>query len=367
MKCRELPAISCKAPHMLDSDKLLMKRALELARRGAGLASPNPLVGALVVNEGRVVGEGYHVYKQVKHAEIYAIEAAGALAKNATLYCNLEPCCHYGRTPPCTEAVIEAKIARVVIAVKDPNPDVNGHGVDELRQAGIEVEVGLLEDRATIINESYFKLVRSRMPFVHGVIEWPAALGSEGWKPSKNFVQAASECDALIAGYEQNINDLLISKSLKMDRHRPLVIVADAQAINQIDDDLRRRDRERVSLVAVAPQAEVDTYSRKVTSFPSSSVVPAIVPTDFEATLVALARAQIASVFNLPGVFDSLHAKNFSLVDKLTMVIPKVLDSESDTTLMSIGDLEFGLEEPSSVENAGFTELTGYPSVRGAA
>src|SRR5436190_20555104 len=92
---------------MLDTDTLLMKRAIELARRGAGLVSPNPLVGALLINDGRVVGEGYHLYENVRHAESYAIEAAGALAKGATLYCNLEPCCHQGRTPPCTDALIK--------------------------------------------------------------------------------------------------------------------------------------------------------------------------------------------------------------------------------------------------------------------
>src|SRR5947207_14108612 len=97
---------------MLDSDKLLMKRALELARRGAGLASPNPLVGALVVNDGRVIGEGYHVYKRVKHAETLAIKDAGALTKDGTLYCNLEPCCHHGRTPPCTDRSEERRVGK---------------------------------------------------------------------------------------------------------------------------------------------------------------------------------------------------------------------------------------------------------------
>src|SRR6185369_12011684 len=133
---------------MLDTDTLLMKRALELARRGAGLVSPNPMVGALLVNDGRVVGEGYHRYDLLKHAESYAIDAAGKLARGATLYCNLEPCCHHGRTPPCTDALIEAGIARAVIAAKDADPRVNGRGIEQLREAGVEVDVGLLEDRA---------------------------------------------------------------------------------------------------------------------------------------------------------------------------------------------------------------------------
>src|SRR6185295_766803 len=144
-----------------------------------GLVSPNPMVGAVLVNNDGVVGEGYHRYDLLKHAESYAIETAGELSRGATLYCNLEPCCHHGRTPPCTDALIEAGIARAVIGVKDPNPNVNGRGVDRLRKAGIEVEVGVLEGPAFRVNESYFKFVSSRMPFVHGIIEWPVELAPE--------------------------------------------------------------------------------------------------------------------------------------------------------------------------------------------
>ena len=155
---------------MLEADTLLMKRALELARRGAGLVSPNPMVGAVLVKEGRTVGEGYHRYDLLRHAESFAIEKAGELARGATLYCNLEPCCHHGRTPPCTEALIEAGIARAVIAVKDPDRRVNGSGVELLREAGIEVEIGLEENEAVRLNESYFTFITRGTPFVHGVI-----------------------------------------------------------------------------------------------------------------------------------------------------------------------------------------------------
>src|SRR5262245_26455589 len=105
---------------MFDTDRVLMRRAIELARGGAGLVSPNPMVGAVLMNNGRVVGEGYHQFRLLKHAESYAIEQAGEMARGATLFCNLEPCCHHGRTPPCTDALIAAGIGRAVIAVKDP-------------------------------------------------------------------------------------------------------------------------------------------------------------------------------------------------------------------------------------------------------
>src|SRR4030095_6882694 len=144
---------------MIEGDAVFMKRAIELAARGAGLVSPNPMVGALLIKNGRVIGEGFHRYDLLKHGEIYAIEMAGEEARGATLYCNLEPCCHHGRTPPCTDALISAGIARAVIATKDPYAQVNGKGVEQLREAGIEVDVGLLEERARKLNESYFKFV----------------------------------------------------------------------------------------------------------------------------------------------------------------------------------------------------------------
>jgi diaminohydroxyphosphoribosylaminopyrimidine deaminase/5-amino-6-(5-phosphoribosylamino)uracil reductase len=349
---------------MLDTDTLLMKRALELARRGAGLASPNPLVGAVLVNDDRVVGEGFHLYKQVKHAETYAIEAAGAQARGATLYCNLEPCCHQGRTPPCTRALIEAKIARAVIAVKDANTNVNGQGIDQLREAGVDVEVGLLEQDAIRVNESYFKFVTSRVPFVHGIIIFPDEQASDRWEPSSVLVNAACDCDAIIFGGRLDLSRLLMRESLKRERHRPLVIVADAEGLKDAEKNLKRKDRERVAFVEVASQSEFDAYSRKVAIFPSPSAVPAIVPTDLESTLAALGRGQITSVFNLQGVFDTADPNNFALVDKITTVVAEPIGEDPE---MTIGGLEFELEDVNVIESGGFTELTGYPTMRGAA
>lgn len=142
---------------MNEDDMKYMKQALELAWRGEGRVAPNPLVGAVLVNEGRVVGAGFHVYEKVKHAEVVALEQAGEAARGATLYCSLEPCCHHGRTSPCTDALIEAGIRRAVIAVTDPNPRVNGRGIRQLREAGIVVEVGLCEAEARQLNEEFFR------------------------------------------------------------------------------------------------------------------------------------------------------------------------------------------------------------------
>lgn len=148
------------------TEKRYMERALQLAEKGRGSTSPNPMVGAVIVKNGEMVGEGYHRAPGEPHAEIHALDQAGRQAKGATMYVSLEPCAHYGRTPPCTEAIIEAGIKKVVIAIRDPNPDVEGEGVERLREAGMEVEVGLLEDRARRLNEIFLKYVKTGRPFV---------------------------------------------------------------------------------------------------------------------------------------------------------------------------------------------------------
>jgi len=149
------------------SDEQYMRRALDLARAGIGLVSPNPAVGAVVVEPGgNEVGTGTHTYDGIKHAEVIALEKAGPRARGGTLYLNLEPCSHQGRTAPCADAVISAGITRVVCATQDPNPQVSGQGFAKLRARGIHVEVGLLEPEARSLNEGFAKFIRRRIPLV---------------------------------------------------------------------------------------------------------------------------------------------------------------------------------------------------------
>src|SRR5947209_13640220 len=130
---------------MSQDDRTWMCRALELAERGRGRVEPNPLVGAVLVREGRAVAEGWHRQYGAPHAEVHALNAAGEAARGATLYVTLEPCCHHGKTPPCTDAILRAGIGRVVAALRDPFPQVSGRGAEILRAAGVEVELGLCE------------------------------------------------------------------------------------------------------------------------------------------------------------------------------------------------------------------------------
>src|SRR5271170_8419268 len=143
-----------------------MQHAMDLARKAVGLASPNPLVGCVIVNNGEIVGQGFHEYDGRSHAEILALRAAGEKARGATLYVTLEPCNHAGRTGPCTEAIIAAGITRVVAAMQDPNPLVSGRGFEKLRAARIEVHCGLLEDEARKVNEAFACWITVHKPFV---------------------------------------------------------------------------------------------------------------------------------------------------------------------------------------------------------
>ena len=159
-------AIIAKRNFTMDLNKKLMRRAMELAKRGRGNVSPNPLVGAVIVKNGRIVGEGYHKRAGTPHAEIIAIKRAGKNAKNSILYVNLEPCCHYGKTPPCTDAIIKAGIKEVYVGIKDPNPLVNGKGIKILKKNGIKVQYPILQDEVRKLNEFYITYTEKKRPFV---------------------------------------------------------------------------------------------------------------------------------------------------------------------------------------------------------
>jgi diaminohydroxyphosphoribosylaminopyrimidine deaminase/5-amino-6-(5-phosphoribosylamino)uracil reductase len=156
------------------NDTVWMQRALELARRGEGHVEPNPMVGALVVRDGRIVGEGWHQKFGEAHAEVHALRAADERARGATLYVTLEPCCHQGKTPPCTGAILGAGISRIVAAMTDPFAAVAGAGLEQLREAGLTVEVGLLEAEARDLNSPYLTMLSQGRPFVHA--KWAMSL-----------------------------------------------------------------------------------------------------------------------------------------------------------------------------------------------
>jgi len=194
-----------------------MQLALKLARKGEGKVSPNPMVGAVIVNDGRIVGSGYHSRFGEPHAEINALREAGKKAKGGTLYVNLEPCSYFGKTPPCTESIIKAGIEKVFCSIIDPNPQVNGKGVRRLRSSGIQVEMGLLDKEAKRLNEVYLKYITTGFPFV--ILKVAQSLdgkiailkGDSKWitsEDSREYVhKLRSKVDAVLVGSKTIIKD----------------------------------------------------------------------------------------------------------------------------------------------------------------
>ena len=233
-----------------ERDEAFLRRALELARQGRGLTSPNPCVGAVIVDgEGGVVGEGSHTFAGIKHAEVFALEQAGKKARGAVLYVNLEPCSHQGRTGPCADAVIAAGIRRVVACMQDPNPLVAGKGFERLRNAGVSVASGILEEEAKLLNEPFAKYIRHRTPMVtlkaamtlDGKIAPPpseshrsTALGgggaTGGWVTSEtaraHVQQLRHQNDAIMVGVGTIIaDDPLLTDRSGLARRQPLLRV----------------------------------------------------------------------------------------------------------------------------------------------
>src|ERR1700688_1199634 len=239
-----------------------MEHALYLARKGIGLASPNPHVGCVIVREGQIVGEGFHQYECRDHAEIIPLKSAGEKARGATLYVSLEPCNHTGRTGPCTEAIIAAGVRRVVAAMQDPNPATSGRGFDRLRAAGIEVFTGAGEEEARRLNEAFACWIRTKKPFVtlksaltlDGQLALPRAQkrGRPAWVTSDEsraeVHRMRHASDALLTGIGTVLADdpLLTDRSGLPRRRRLLRIILDtklrlsprARIVKTADDDL---------------------------------------------------------------------------------------------------------------------------------
>lgn len=190
------------------NDVLAMQRCLELAGQAAGRTAPNPLVGAVVVQHGEIVGEGWHRRAGLEHAEIQALRAAGSRARGATLVVNLEPCNHHGRTPPCTDAILQAGIARVVAGMQDPHPLVNGAGVERLRDAGVEVVVGVLEGACRALNRAFVSAVTRGRP----VVTLKAACTLDGYiaLPTGESQWITGEVARAHTQHLRNVNDALL-------------------------------------------------------------------------------------------------------------------------------------------------------------
>ncbi len=258
-----------------NTDEVWMERALALAEASVGLNSPNPAVGCVLVKDDAVVGEGAHIYDDKDHAEIVALKQAGGQARGATAYVTLEPCSHHGRTPPCADALIAAGVARVVTAVRDPNPQVSGRGLDRLQAAGVSLTIGVKEAAARRINEAFAKFIRTHRPFVtlkagitlDGRIAPPASKnhipsGSTHWitgDRSREVVQELRHgADAILTGIGTILSDdpLLTDRSGRQRRRPFLRVVLDSSLRLSVDSQLVRTVSQDVLVFHTKPSVK---------------------------------------------------------------------------------------------------------------
>ncbi|MDJ0649799.1 MAG: bifunctional diaminohydroxyphosphoribosylaminopyrimidine deaminase/5-amino-6-(5-phosphoribosylamino)uracil reductase RibD [Xenococcaceae cyanobacterium MO_188.B19] len=219
----------------MNLDQTMMHQCIELAKKALGKTAPNPLVGSIIVKDGKIIGQGYHPEAGKPHAEVFALKEAGAAAAGATVYVSLEPCNHYGRTPPCTEALIAAKVAKVVVGMVDPNPLVGGNGIKRLQAAGIEVVTGVAESACRQLNEAFIHRILYKKPF--GILKYAMTLdgkiaattGHSAWVTSKasrqRVHQLRSTCDGIIIGGNTVRKDNPNLTTHGLTAHNPLRIV----------------------------------------------------------------------------------------------------------------------------------------------
>jgi diaminohydroxyphosphoribosylaminopyrimidine deaminase/5-amino-6-(5-phosphoribosylamino)uracil reductase len=335
------------------SDEHFVSRALELAREGIGLTSPNPCVGALIVDgNGKIVGAGSHKYNELKHAEVLALEQAGQKARGATLYTNLEPCSHQGRTGPCAAALIAAGIRRVVASMDDPNPQVSGRGFANLQSAGIEVVTGILEQEAKILNEAFAKYIRTATPLVtmkaamtlDGKIAPPPikSLGptsvtthgpTGGWITSESarahVQQLRHQHDAIMVGVGTVIaDDPLLTDRSGLSRRRPLLrVILDSRLRLPLESRVVKTANDDVlvlcSFAEEKRKKQLQECGIRVEQIPSAN--PDGRP-DMAGVSKGLGQMEIASLLIEGGALVNWAALASGIVDKVFLYYsPKIL------------------------------------------
>lgn len=249
-----------------DADEKYMALALELAEKGRGKVEPNPMVGAVLVKNGEIVGKGYHQVFGGAHAEIHAINEGKANCKGSTLYVSMEPCAHHGKTAPCVDAIIKSGITKVVTTVIDPNPITSGKGIHKLKEAGIEVTLGVMESQATRLNSPFFKLMQKGLPYV--IVKWAMSLdgkiatqtGDSRWitsEESRTYVhKIRGQVDGILVGINTVLrDDPLLTCRLEGGRN-PKRIIIDSNAALPLRSRILNTIHESEIIVAVNKNAQ---------------------------------------------------------------------------------------------------------------
>jgi diaminohydroxyphosphoribosylaminopyrimidine deaminase/5-amino-6-(5-phosphoribosylamino)uracil reductase len=375
-----LPQTKAKSEAASDStetEQRLMGRALALAAQGEALVSPGPLVGCVIATpSGEIIGEGFYVYEQLKHAETYALEQAGTRAQGATAYVSLEPHAHHGRTPPCTDALIKAGIARVVAPIEDPNPKVSGKGFAHLRSAGLDVSVGLLKSEAERLNEKYLHFMSTGRPFVH--LKLASSLdgkiatrtGDSRWitgaESRARVHELRHEYDAILIGVgtARADNPMLTDRS-ERKRRKPLVRVVLDEKLELSPDS---------ALVQTAADSPVLIFSGNATNDALGSVVEIVRDAangrDLALVLAELGRREIQSVLVEGGANVAGKFLDSGLVNKVSFFIaPRIIGGSDAPTAVGghgVEKLAEGIEllDVQVTPRGRDVEFTGYPRTR---
>lgn len=312
------------------SPEAVMRRAIELARRGEGRVEPNPMVGAVVVDRDlQLIAEGWHEQFGGPHAEVHALRQAGSRAHGATLFVTLEPCAHQGKTPPCTEAVLASGVARVVIGSHDPFPQVNGRGIARLRQAGLQVETGLLDHDVRQLNAPFRKLIQTGQPWVHA--KWAMTLdgriasrsGASQWisnAVSRGRVHdLRGRMDAVLVGIGTAVADDPLLTARPPGPRTAMRVVVDSQARLPLDSQLVRTARDGRVLVATTEQAPLSRRSALTAAGVEVLVLPsaatAILPGKEAAqTPLEASGVSVGGRVDLPALLSALGARRMTNV-----------------------------------------------------
>jgi diaminohydroxyphosphoribosylaminopyrimidine deaminase/5-amino-6-(5-phosphoribosylamino)uracil reductase len=362
------------------TDRRLMARALELAAKGVGQVSPGPLVGCVIVDsQGEIAGEGYYVYQDVKHAETLALEQAGARARGGTAFVSLEPHAHHGRTPPCTDALIQAGIKRVVAPIEDLNPDVSGRGFAHLRAAGIKVEIGLLKREAQRLNEKYLHFMRTGRPFVHLKLavsldgKIATRTGDSHWVGGKESRarahQLRHESDAILIGAGTAIiDDPLLTDRSGLKRRRPLTrVVLDDYLRISLDSKLANTVNQGPVIVFTGNTSHLELLR----SLASKGVeIVRTERSDLLSVLLQLGSRSLQSVLVEGGARIAGQFVDAALIDKVTFFIaPKIVGGQEAPSAVGGKGIErmrdaLRLRDVEVVHIGCDLEVTGYPDER---
>lgn len=328
----------------MDRDEQYMRLALALAEKGRGSVSPNPMVGAVIVKDGRIIGEGYHERYGQAHAEVNAFASATEDVEGATIYVTLEPCSHYGKTPPCADLIIQKKVGRVVVGALDPNPLVSGRGIRRIQAAGIEVESGILAEESRKLNEVFMKFITEKRPFV--VLKVAMSLdgkiatrtGESKWISGEASREQVHRERGYLTGIMVGINTVLkdnphLTARLPESRN-PIRIVVDSQLRIPLEANVLQEQTEAPTIILTTRKADPE----KAAQLREKGITVLVIPeregrVDLEEAMAELGQRNIDSILLEGGATLNYAALEAGIVDKVQVYLaPKIIGGKDSPT-----------------------------------